>query len=58
MDKATFWVDSANVGFWIQGQSQNYKPLVAHCVAEFHDGSSPEQRRHVLRKVIPVDQRT
>ena len=27
MSKATFWVDSANVGFWVQGQSRNYKTV-------------------------------
>ena len=29
MNKATFWVDSANVGLWIQGQSRKYKPCRA-----------------------------
>ena len=58
MNKATFWVDSANVGFWIQGQSRNYKPFVAHRVGEINDGSSPEQWRHVPSKVNPADQGT
>ena len=46
MNKGTFWVDSANVGLWIQGQSRKYKPsfyiiyagvestLVGHFVVE------------------------
>ena len=29
-NKATFWVDSINVGFWVQGQSPNFKPFVSH----------------------------
>ena len=34
MGKATFWVDRANVSFWVQGQSRNYKPFVSHRVEE------------------------
>ena len=26
-NKATFWVDSENVGFWVQEQSRNFKPF-------------------------------
>ena len=26
MDSVTYWVDSLNVGFWIQGQSREYSP--------------------------------
>ena len=58
MNKATLWVDSANVGFWIQGKSRNYKPFVAHRVSEIHDGFSPEQWRHVPTKVNPADLKT
>ena len=25
--KAAFWVDSVNVGFWVQGQGQNFNPF-------------------------------
>ena len=30
----TYWVDSMNVGHWIQGQSREYKPFTAHRVGE------------------------
>ena len=32
--KATFWVDSVNVGFWVQGQGQNFNPYVFHSELE------------------------
>ena len=28
-NKATYWVDSCNVGYWIHGQSRNFKPFAA-----------------------------
>ena len=31
-NKATYWVDSCNVGYLICGQSRNFKPFVAHRV--------------------------
>ena len=37
----TYWVDSLNVGFWIRGQSREYKPFAAHRVGEIHDKSNP-----------------
>ena len=58
MNKATFWVDSDNVGFWIQGQSRYYKPFVAHRVGEIHEDSSPDQWRYVPTKLNPADQGT
>ena len=41
-NKVTFWVDSVNVGFWVQGQSRNFKPFVSHRSGEIHDDSSPD----------------
>lgn len=57
-NKATFWVDSLNVGFWVQGQSRNFKPFVSHRVGEIHDESSPDQWRYVPTKLNPADQGT
>lgn len=39
----TYWVDSPNVGFWIWGQSREYKPFVANRIGEIHDKSNPDQ---------------
>ena len=41
--KAIYWVDSCNVGYWIHGQSRNFKPFVAHRVGEIHEDSNPDQ---------------
>ena len=57
-NKATFWVDSENVGFWVQGPSRNFKPFVSHRVGEIHDESSPDQWRYVPTKLNPADQGT
>lgn len=54
----TYWVDSLNVGFWIRGQSREYKPFVAHRVGEIHDQSRPDQWRYVPTKVNPADMGT
>lgn len=58
MNNATFWVDSVNVGFWVQRQSTNFKLFVSHRVGEIHDQSSPDQRRYVPTKLNPADQGT
>ena len=34
--EVTYWVDSVNVGYWIRGQSREYKPFIAHRVGEIH----------------------
>jgi len=57
-NKATFWVDSVNVGFWVQGQSRNFKPFVSHRVGEINDESSPDQWQYVPTKLNPADQGT
>ena len=57
-NKATFWVDSVNVGFWVRGQSRNFKPFVSHRVGEIHDESSPDQWRYVPTKLNPTDLET
>ena len=57
-NKATYWVDSCNVGYWIHGQSRNFKPFVAHRVGEIHEGSNPDQWRYVPRKLNPADHGT
>ncbi|XP_015778734.1 PREDICTED: uncharacterized protein LOC107356639 [Acropora digitifera] len=57
-NKATFWVDSVNVGFWVQGQSRHFKPFVSHRVGEIYDESSPDQWRYVPPKHNPADQGT
>ena len=53
--KALFWVDSVNVGFWVQGQNRNFKPFVSHRVGEIHDESSPDQSRYVPTKLNLAD---
>ena len=50
-NKATYWVDSCNVGYWIHGQSQNFKPFVAHRVGEIHEESNPDQWCYVPGKL-------
>ena len=55
-NKATFWVDSVNVGFWVQGR--NFKPFVSHRVEEIHDESRSDQWRYVPTKLNPADQGT
>ena len=51
----TYWVDSMNVGYWIQGQSREYKPFIAHCVGEIHEFSAPNQWRYVPMDLNPAD---
>ena len=48
-NNAPFWVDSVNVGFWVQGQSRNFKPFVSHRGGEINDESSPDQWRYTVR---------
>ncbi|XP_068749345.1 uncharacterized protein [Montipora capricornis] len=51
----TYSVDSINVGYWIQGQSREYKPFIDHRVGDIHDFSAPNQWRYVLTDVNPAD---
>ena len=51
----TYWVDSMNVGYWIQGQSKEYKPFIAHRVGEIHEFSAPNQWCYVPTDVNPAD---
>ena len=53
--KVNFWIDSMTVGYWIRGQSRNYKPFLAHRVGEIHQDSNPEQWRHVPTTSNPAD---
>ena len=39
----TYWVDSMNVGYWIEGQSGKYMPFISHRVGEIHEFSAPNQ---------------
>ena len=57
-NKATYWSDSCNIGYWIHGQSQNFKPFIAHRVGEIHEDSNPDQCRYVLGKFNPADHGT
>ena len=54
----TYWVDSVNVGYRIQGQSREYKPFLAHRVGEIHEFSAPDQWRYVPTNVNPADHGT
>ena len=58
VDDVTFWVDSMNVGFWIRGQSRDYKPFVAHRVGEIHEDTNPAQWRYVPTDLNPADRGT
>ena len=44
-----------NVGYWIQGQSREYKSFIAHRVGEIHEFSAPNQWRCVPTDVNPAD---
>ena len=57
-NKATYWSDSCNVGYWIHGQSRNFKPFIAHRVGEIHEDSNPDQWRYVPGKLNPADHGT
>ena len=46
-NEVTYWVESVNVGYWIQGQSREYKPFIAHRIGEIHEFSPPNQWRYV-----------
>ncbi|PFX18796.1 hypothetical protein AWC38_SpisGene16828 [Stylophora pistillata] len=54
-DEVTYWVDSMNVGYWIRGQSREYKPFIAHRVGEIHECSAPSQWRYVPTNANPAD---
>ena len=58
MECVSFWVDSLNVVFWIQGQSRDYKPVVSHRTGEIHEHSNPGQWRYVPTKRSPADHDT
>ena len=51
----TYRVDSMNKGYWIQGQSREYKLFIAHRVGEIHEFSAPNQWRYVPTDVDPAD---
>ena len=51
----TCWVDSMNVGYWIQGQSREYEPFIAHRVGEIHVFSAPNQWHYVPTEVNPAN---
>ena len=36
-----------NLGYWIQGQSREYKPFIAHRIGEIYELFSPNQQRFV-----------
>ena len=54
-DEVTYRVDSMNVGYWIRGQSREYKPFIAHRVGEIHECSVPSQWRYVPTNANPAD---
>ena len=51
-------MDNMNVGYWIQGQSGEYKPFMAHGVGEIHEFSAPYQWRYVPTDLNPTDMGT
>ena len=44
-----------NVGYWIQGQSKEYKLFIAHRVGEIHKFSAPNQWHYIPMNVNPAD---
>ena len=54
----TYWVESVNVGYWIRGQSREYKLFIAHPVGKIHERSVPSQWCCVPTNVNPADHRT
>ena len=54
-NRVTYWVDSMNVGYWIQGQSREYKPFIAYRVGKIHELSAPNQWCYVPTNVNPTD---
>ena len=56
--EVTYRVDSVNVGYWIRGQSREYKPFVALRVGEIHECSAPNQWRYVPTNMNPADHGT
>lgn len=54
-NKATYWVDSCNVGCWIHSQSWNFKPFVVHRVGEIREDSNTNQWRYVPGKLNSAD---
>ena len=44
-----------NVGYWIQGQSREYKLFIAHRVGEIHEFSAPNHWHYVSTNVNPAD---
>ena len=51
----TYRVDSMNKGYWIQGQSREYKLFIAHRVGEIHEFSAPNQWHYVPMDVNPAN---
>ncbi|KAJ8040732.1 Alpha-N-acetylgalactosaminide alpha-2,6-sialyltransferase 6 [Holothuria leucospilota] len=51
----TYWSDSMNVLFWINGASRKYKPFVASRIGFIHEHSEPEQWRYVPTKTNSAD---
>ena len=54
-DTYTYWVDSMNVEYWIQGQSRENKWFIANCVGEIHEFSAHSQWLYVPLNVNPTD---
>ncbi|XP_065196475.1 uncharacterized protein LOC135827967 [Sycon ciliatum] len=55
MSTVTFWSDSADVLYWIRGQSRKHKPFVAHRVGTIQTASDPDQWKHVATTRNPAD---
>lgn len=54
-NKMKFWSDSANVLYWITGQSRRYTPFVANRIVEIHENSLPSNWHDVPSEENPAD---
>ncbi|XP_014671509.1 PREDICTED: uncharacterized protein LOC106812200 [Priapulus caudatus] len=58
IDRSVFWTDSTIVLGYIKAVDKRFKTFVANRISTIHDGSTPEQWRHVNTSTNPADDLT